>query len=120
MAGHLRHPNDILVLVLHGSVHGRVSHDIHDRKEVFGFPVHLSSKAMTSAVEDEVIWQPGLLPDFLERFGDRCEMPIPGALGGKDPSFLLLRVPCQKCLTNTRTDWYESPPRRVLRASGPS
>jgi hypothetical protein len=79
MAGHLGHLIDVLVLVLHGCAHGRVSHDIHDRKQVFGCTVHLSSKAMTRTVEDEVIWQPGLLPDFLELFGDRCQMPIAGA-----------------------------------------
>src|SRR6266702_4401345 len=36
-------------------------------------------------------------------------MPTPGALGGKDPSLFLLRVSRQKCLTNPRTDWHESP-----------
>ena len=74
---------------------GRVSHDIHDRKQVFGRTVHLSSKAMTRAIEDEVVWQPGLLSGFLELLSDRCQMPITGALGGKDPSLLLLRVSCQ-------------------------
>jgi hypothetical protein len=55
-AGHGGHLIDVLVLVLHGCAHGRVSHDIHDRKQVFGRPIHLSSKAMTRAVEDEVLW----------------------------------------------------------------
>jgi hypothetical protein len=55
-----------LVLVLHGCAHGRVSHDVHDREQVLGRPIHFSSKAMTRTVEDEVIWQPGLLPDFGE------------------------------------------------------
>jgi hypothetical protein len=66
MAGHLGHLIDVLVLVLHGCAHGRVSHDVHDRKQVFGCTVHLSSKAMTRAIEDEVVWQPGLLSGFLE------------------------------------------------------
>ena len=54
---------------------GRVSHDIHDRKQVFGRTVHLSSKAMTRAIEDEVVWQPGLLSGFLELLSDRCAHP---------------------------------------------
>jgi hypothetical protein len=76
-AGHFGHFIDVLVLVLHGCAHARVSHDIHDRKQVFGRPIHLSSKAMTRAVEDEVVWQPGLLSGFLELLSDRCQMPIP-------------------------------------------
>ena len=88
MAGHLGHFIDVLVLVFHGCAHGRVPHDIHDREQIFGRPIHFSSKAMARAIEDEVVWQPGLLPGFLELLSDRCQMPFPGALGGKDPSFL--------------------------------
>ena len=44
-------------LVLHGCAHGRVSHDVHDREQVFGRTIHLGSNAMTRAVEDEVVWQ---------------------------------------------------------------
>ena len=73
---------------------------------VFGRTIRLSSKAMTRAVEDEVLWQPSLLPGFLELLSDSCQMPTPGALGGKDPSLFLLRVSRQKCMTNTRTDWH--------------
>ena len=80
MAGHLGYLIDVLVLVLHGCAHGRVSHDVHDREQVFGRPIHFSSKAMTRAIEDEVIWQPGLLSSFLELYGDRCQMPTAGAL----------------------------------------
>jgi hypothetical protein len=109
MPGHGGHLIDILVLVLHGCAHGRVSHDVHDREQVFGRPIHLSSKAMARAVEDEVIWQPGLLPGFLELLSDRRQMPTAGSLGGKDPSLLLLRVWRQKCLANTRTEWHKSP-----------
>jgi hypothetical protein len=47
---------------------------------------------MTRAVEDEVVWQPSLLPGFLELLRNRCQMPAHGALRRKDPSFLLLRV----------------------------
>ncbi len=72
-AGHFGHLIDVLVLVLHGCAHGCVSHDIHDRKQVFGCTIHLSSKAMTRAVEDEVVWQPSLLPGFLELLGDRYQ-----------------------------------------------
>ena len=79
MAGHLGHLIDVLVLVLRGRAYGGVSHDVHDRKQVLGRPIHFSSKAMTRAIEDEVIWQPSLLPDFLELFGDRCQMPTAGA-----------------------------------------
>ena len=79
MAGHLGHLIDVLVLVLHGCAHGRVSHDIHDRKQVFGCTVHLSSKAMTRTVEDEVIWHPGLLPGFRELFGDRLSLGLENA-----------------------------------------
>jgi len=75
MAGHCGHLIDVLVLVLHGCAHGRVSHDVHDRKQIFGRPVHLSSEAMTRAIEDEVVWQPGLLPGFLELLRNGCEMP---------------------------------------------
>ena len=57
--------------MLHGCAHGRVSHHIHDREQVFGRTVHLSSKAMTRAIEDEVVWHPGLLSGFLELFSDR-------------------------------------------------
>src|SRR6266851_7733213 len=102
MAGHGGHFIDVLVLVLHGCAHGRVSHDVHDREQVFGRTIHLTSKAMTRAVEDEVLWQPGLLSGFLELLGDRCQMPTAGALGRTDPSLLLLRVSRQKCLANTR------------------
>ena len=35
---------DVLVLVLHGGAHGRVSHNIHDRKQVFGCAIHLRSE----------------------------------------------------------------------------
>jgi hypothetical protein len=83
MAGHLGHLIDVLVLVLHGCAHGRVSHDVHDREQVFGRPIHFSSKAMTRAIEDEVIWQPGLLSGFLELFGDRCQMPPQARFEGK-------------------------------------
>ncbi len=75
MAGHLGHLIHVLVLVFHGRAHVPVSHDVHDRKQVFGRPVHLSSGAMTRAIEDEVVWQPGLLSGFLELLSDRCEMP---------------------------------------------
>jgi hypothetical protein len=50
MASHCGNLIDVLVLVLDGCAHGRVSHDIHDRKQVFGRTVHLSSKAMTRAI----------------------------------------------------------------------
>ena len=73
---------DVLVLVLHGCAHGRVSHDIRDRKQVFGRPIHLSSKAMTRAAEDEVVWQPGLLSGFLELLSDRVRCPSPARLEG--------------------------------------
>ena len=97
MAGHCGHLIDVLVLVLHGCAHSRVSHDVHDREQVFGGPIHLGSEAMTRAVEDEVVWQPGLLSGFLELLSDRCQMPTTGAFGGKDPSLFLLRVSRQKC-----------------------
>jgi hypothetical protein len=35
MAGHGGHFIDVLMLVLHGGAHGSVSHDIHDREQVF-------------------------------------------------------------------------------------
>jgi hypothetical protein len=67
---------------------GRVSHDIHDRKQVFGRTVHLSSKAMTRAIEDEVVWQPGLLSGFLELLATVVRCPSPARLEGKiHPSF---------------------------------
>jgi hypothetical protein len=94
MAGHLGHLINVLVLVLHGCAHGRVSHDIHHREQVFGRPIHFSSKAMTRAIEDEVVWQLGLLSGFLELLSDGCQMPFPGALGGKDPSFLCFDDTC--------------------------
>ena len=56
MAGHLGHLIDVLVLVLHGCAHGRVSHDVHDREQVFGRPIHFRSKAGMRAMEDDVIW----------------------------------------------------------------
>ena len=88
MAGHLGHLIHVLVLVFHGRAHVPVSHDVHDRKQVFGRPVHLSSGAMTRAIEDEVVWQPGLLSGFLELLSDRCEMPPPARLERKiHPSF---------------------------------
>jgi len=104
MAGHLGHLIDVLVLVFHGCAHGRVSHDVHDRKQVFGRPVHLSSKTMTRAVEDKVARQPSLLSGFLELLGDRCQMPTPGALGRKDPFFLLPRVSRTEMCCATRAD----------------
>lgn len=35
-AGNCGHLIDVLMLVLHGGAHGRVSHAIHDREQVFG------------------------------------------------------------------------------------
>jgi hypothetical protein len=80
MASHCGHFIDVLVLVLHGCAHGRVSHDVHDRKQVLGRTIHLSSKAMTRTMEDYVFWQPSLLPGFLELFCDRSQM-LPRAPG---------------------------------------
>src|ERR1700678_1748416 len=45
MTGHRGHLIDVLVLVLHGCAHGRVTHDIHDRGQVFGCAIHLRSEA---------------------------------------------------------------------------
>src|SRR5208337_4813987 len=97
MAGPCGHLIDVLVLVLHGCVYGRVSHDAHDRKQVSSRAIHLSSEAVTRAVEDEVAWQPSLLPGFLELFSDRCQMPTRSPLGRKYPSLLLLRSQPATC-----------------------
>jgi hypothetical protein len=51
MAGHLGHLIDVLVLVLRGCAHGRVSHDTHDREQVFGRPIHFSSKAAVNVAD---------------------------------------------------------------------
>ena len=55
--GDRRHLVNVLVLVLHGRAHGRVSHYVHDRKQVFGCAIHLRSEAVPRAVEDQILRQ---------------------------------------------------------------
>ena len=75
MAGHLRHLIDILVLYFMVVLTVVCPIDAHNRKQFLDRPIHLSSKAMTRAAGDEVVWQPSLLPDFLELLCDSCRRP---------------------------------------------
>src|SRR6185437_204582 len=72
--------------------------------------VHLRSEAMARAVKNQILWQSCVLPGFFELFGDRCQMPAPGAFRGKHPSLFLLRVSCQERQTHPRTDRHKSSP----------
>ena len=58
LAGDRCHLVNVLMLVLHGGAHGRVSDEIHYRKQVLGRAIRLGSNTMTSTVEDEIVRQP--------------------------------------------------------------
>ena len=55
--GDRRHLVNVLVLVLHGRAHGRVSPSRSDRKQVFGCTIHLRSEAVSRAVDDQILRQ---------------------------------------------------------------
>ena len=67
--GDRRHLVNVLVLILHSRAHGRVSHHVHDRKQVFGCAIHLRSEAVPRAVRGP---DPSAVPPSLWPFQIAC------------------------------------------------
>ena len=93
-----------MVLILHGCCYCGVAHRLHHRKQILRSPVHFSSEAVTSAVQNQVIRQAGIFPSVLESLGHRGEMATPCPFRWKDPAFLLIGIPNQERLENARAD----------------
>src|SRR5215472_13359117 len=69
------------MLILHRGADSCMPHHIHDGKQIFRCAVHLGSKAMTGAVENEILRQSCCLSRLTKLSRHRCEMtafrPVP-------------------------------------------